>query len=288
MVKYNMFYYKQYILTLVGLLCMMVWVKGQGNCLLLKEDSGERKACELSYQAIEYRQGSQESQNLFDEAIRVGPKYAYAYYQKSVPFFKRGLFAEGISLINKAIELEPQHYLYYRAYYYYHYKSYDLCIKDLEILYTQHEVSFVTTPGGGLEMRILLALSYAHTNRVKEGLKWMQNLMTNYTTQPHLIGFYDHFCLGVLFYKDKQFELALEEFNKQLLVNDDFIDTYYYLGLIEELNAKKESAIHYFQLALEKMSNGGYATHLFPVFMITEEIVENKLAVFNMDKNYFN
>ena len=49
------------------------------------------------------KQGSKESQLLFDKAISMGPKYAYAYYQKSVPYFKRGLFAEGLSLITKAI-----------------------------------------------------------------------------------------------------------------------------------------------------------------------------------------
>ncbi len=89
---------------------------GQGNCLIYEKNSGERKACELSYQAIGYKQGSRESQILFDSAIAIGPNYAWAYYEKSVPYFKRGLLNEGIKLLNKAVALEPgNHYLCYRA-----------------------------------------------------------------------------------------------------------------------------------------------------------------------------
>ncbi len=47
----------------------------QGNCLQYAEGSGERKACELCY-TNEYKQGSKESQMLFDSAIAIGPKFA--------------------------------------------------------------------------------------------------------------------------------------------------------------------------------------------------------------------
>ena len=172
-----MFYCRCFCLALFFFICNIGFLLGQGNCLLYAEGSGERSACELSYRALEYKQGSKESQFLFDQAIEIGPNYAWAYYEKSVPFFKRGLFAEGVFLINKAIELEPQNYLYYRAYWYFYNRSYELCIKDLEELYTVYKTFYTTTPGGEMEMRVILALAYAQSGNVSKGINWILNLM---------------------------------------------------------------------------------------------------------------
>ncbi len=279
MVRLNMWYYKYLCLLLFVFIGNVNFLFGQGNCLIYPEDSGERKACELSYRALEHRQGSKESQLLFDEAIKIGPKYAWAYYQKSVPFFKRGLFAEGISLINKAIELEPWNYLYYRAYWYFYNRSYGYCIKDLEELYTVHEESYTTTPGGDLEMRLLLAMAHAQSGDVPKGIYWMQHLMERYEQEPQLKGLYDHFCLGVLYYKNNQFDLAEVEFEKQLTVDDKFADTYYYLGLIKAKAANNTLAQDYFKQALAKMNgeNGGYSRNSFEAFNIYKEDVEKML-----------
>ena len=274
-----MFYYRYICFILIAFICNVNFLFGQGNCLLYAEDSGERIACELSYRAIEYQQGSKESQLLFDNAIKLGPKFAWAYYQKSIPFFKRGLFAEGVSLINKAIELEPQNYLYYRAYWYFYNRSYDLCIRDLEELYTVYKASNTTTPGGEMEMRLLLAMAYAHSGNVLNGIYWVLDLMDSYKDQSFLKGNYDHFCLGVLYFKNNQFDLAESEFEKQLIVNDDFVDTYYYLGLIKEKEFKSTLAEGYFKQALAKLknNNGGYSINIFTEFNTNKEDIEKML-----------
>jgi len=279
-----MFYYRYFCFILITFICNVNFLFGQGNCLLYAEDSGERIACELSYRAIEYKQGSKESQLLFDHAIKLGPKYAWAYYEKSVPFFKRGLLAEGVNLISKAIELEPQNYLYYRAYWYFYNRSYDLCIRDLEELYAVYKASYVTTPGGELEMRLILAMAYAQTGNVPKGINWILNLMDKYKELPHLKGLYDHFCLGVLYYKNTQFDLAESEFEKQLIIDDNFADTYYYLGLTKEKESKNTLAEEYFKQALARMNgeNGGYSMNIFTEFNTHKEDVEKVLK----DKAY--
>ena len=279
MAKSNMCYYKNGCFLLLIFICQVSFLFGQGNCLIYAEDSGERKACELSYQAIEYRQGSKESQLLFDKAIEVGPKYAWAYYQKSVPFFKRGLFAEGVSLINKAIELEPQNYLYYRAYWYFYNRSYNYCIRDLEALYIVHKDFYTAIPSGELEMRLLLGMAYAQSGKVSKGINWVLHLMDTYKHQPHLKGLYDHFCLGILYYQNNQFDLAKAEFEKQLIVQKNFADTYYYLGLIKEKEAKHTAAQGYFKQALARMNreHGGYSLNFFTEFNTTKEDVERKI-----------
>ncbi len=253
------------------LLCFQMLA--QGNCTIYPENSGERKACELSYQALEFRQGSKESQLLFDEAIRTGPNFAYAYYQKAVPFYKRGMFAEGVSLINQAIKLEPENYLHYRAYWYFYQKSYDCAIKDLEELYTVHNTNYVTTPGGELEMRLLLALAYAQKNEFTKGIRWINDLMEEYKKLPHLKGIFDHFCLGVLYFLNQQYDLAEKQFKDQLLIDSDFANTYYYLGLIENMRFNTAEAQKFFSQALSKMNrkNGGYSTNLFAEFNTSKE-----------------
>ena len=96
---------------LITFIVNMTFSFAQTNCFIYPEGSGERKACELSYKAIEYRQGSKESQILFDSAIAVGPKFAWAYYEKSVPYFKRGFLHEGLQILNKAIEFRTHRIL---------------------------------------------------------------------------------------------------------------------------------------------------------------------------------
>ncbi len=278
MVRFNMYYYS--CLCFFIFICDVSTLSAQGNCLIYPENSGERIACELCYRAIAYKQGSKESQLLFDKAIELGPKFAWAYYQKSVPFFKRGLFAEGVSLINKAIELEPQNYLYYRAYWYFYNRSYDHCIKDLEALYTTHKISYCATPSGELEMRLLLAMAYANSGKVSKGISWLQHLMDVYKKEPHLKGVYDHFCLGVLYYKNNQLDLAETEFEKQLIVDANFSHTYYYLGLIKEKKSDHTLAKEYFRQALAKINgkNGGYGINIFEEFNISKGDIEKMLA----------
>ncbi|MEO0337824.1 MAG: hypothetical protein AAF242_01290 [Bacteroidota bacterium] len=186
--SFSMYYYKTTGFFLILFLAQSHFLFSQGNCLIYPEDSGERIACELSYRALEYRQGSKESQLLFDYAIKIGPKYAWAYYEKSVPFFKRGMLAEGLSLINKAIDLEPYNYLYYRAYWYFYNCSYDYCIRDLEELYTLYKAGYTTTPSGELEMRLLLAMAYAQNENLPKGCNACRGHARVFTALPPCSG----------------------------------------------------------------------------------------------------
>jgi len=87
----------------------------QGNCLLYPEGSNERKACRLAETTGELKQGSRESQVRFDSIIALNPNYAWAYFEKSVAYLKRGLLLDGLKYLNKAVELDPKSHLCYRA-----------------------------------------------------------------------------------------------------------------------------------------------------------------------------
>lgn len=276
---YKMFCYKWISVFVFFFVVDVGHIIAQGNCLLYGEGSGERIACELSYEAIKYRQGSKESQMIFDEAIKAGPNYAWAYYQKSVPFFKRALFADGIKLINKAIELEPENYLHYRAYWYFYNRSYKMCASDLDRLYGKHQVSYISTPGGELEMRLLLGMSLARIGELTKGIEWVEHLMNIYKERPNLKGFYDHYVLGFLYYENGDLAKAKKELEKQIEVEPKFADTYYYLGLIERQGGDEALARRHFNQAKERMkrNGGGYSANLFADFNLFLKDVEREM-----------
>ncbi len=272
-------YYCKILKSVVLNIIAVSFLSAQGNCLIYDENSGERKACELSYEAITYKQGSYESQKLFDKAIEVGPDYAYAYYQKSVPFFKRGLFSEGLQLINKAIDLNPKTYLFYRAYWYFENRSYEYCIKDLELLYLKHDETFITTPGGDLEMRLILGMAYGKMDRADKGIEWVEHLMNFYKEEERLKGLFDHYVLGILYYQNEQYDKAKEELQKQIKIEEDFADTYYYLGLIEEHESNRAMAKKYFKMAFDKVNDDqrGHSKNYFEEYNLSKSEIEKKL-----------
>jgi len=258
---------KYFINTIHSLLviCSINTTHAQGNCLIYPEDSGERIACELSYRAIEYKQGSRASQILFDAAIRIGPNYAYAYYQKSVPFFKRGRLNEGIKLLNKAVELEPNsYYQTYRAYWYFSHHSYAECIKDLEAYYAAHPTYTESTPGGEMDMGIILGIAYAKQTELDKGIKSILKRINTYSDKSY-IGLYDYYVLGALYYQNQQLAKAENALKKQLELNSDYADTYYYLGLIKQSASKNKEAKQLFQEAFDRFNRekGGYSRSLW-------------------------
>lgn len=234
------------------ILCFSVLVYSQGNCLLYPEGSNERKACELAYKGKELRQGSRASQQMFDSIIKLNPKYAWAYAEKSVPYFKRGFIVEGLALLDKAVELEPRFHLTYRAYWHFQNRNYKLCIKDLERYYKlPNAFIYELSPGGDKDMRLLLGMSYAKLGDYKKGIQTIENCLRSYKREDDF-GLTDYHTLGMLYVKDKQYEKALEAFENQLKITTDYPDTYYYMGLAYKRLQKPGEAKIQFEKAKDK------------------------------------
>lgn len=244
-------------------------IVAQGNCLQYPKDSGERKACELCY-TNEYKQGSKESLMLYDSAITIGPEYAWAYYQKSVPYFKRGYLSDGIKLLNKAVELDPQSHICYRAYWYHQHKSYEACIRDLELYYSSYGGYVEFTPGGNYEMRMLLGISYAEMNDLDSAIRVITDYLGNPKNEMHSRA-HDFFILGVLYYRNKEYRKAEEVLDKHIEKNPQLAEAYYYLGLVLEAQSKP-SAKEKFIIA-DKIVDGkvyGYTRRILGIPSIKE------------------
>jgi len=61
-------------------------------------------------------QGNYISQTVFNVLTFQYPNYSDAFFEQSVPYNKRGEFARGFELLNKAVELDPSLHLGYRGY----------------------------------------------------------------------------------------------------------------------------------------------------------------------------
>jgi len=271
--------------TILGfVLTLMVYTtsfcSAQGNCLIYGKNSGERKACELSYEAIKYKQGSIESQILFDSAIAIGPRYAWAYYQKSVPFFKRGLLSKGISILNKAIKLAPQDYLCYRAYWYFQHQSYASCKRDLEEFYLLPNSYMTFTPGGDMDMRLLLAISCFKMNEIALGIETIKSCLEGYKSDDY-VGEYDYYVLGRLYYENGQYLESIKTLNKQLTINPSLIDSYYYLALAYKANSNLQASKKNFQEALLRFDKKkqGYVRSDFGDRLYREDVIREMSAV---------
>ena len=195
----------------------------------------------------------------FDTAIAIGPKYAWIYYQKSVAYLKRGLLTQGIQLLNKAVGLDPQSHICYRAYWFYSHKSYQACIDDLELYYSTYGGYVEFTPGGEHEMRMLLGMSCAAMNNLDKATVVISDYLNNPKNEMQLRG-EDYYILGVLYYRNGQYKEAAQALLKQIEINTEYADAYYFLGLVREAQSDNAAAKQTFQNAQDRFDgkDGGY------------------------------
>ncbi|WP_196885511.1 tetratricopeptide repeat protein [Aureivirga sp. CE67] len=223
----------------------------QENCLIYPEGSAERKSCELSQEAMNYKQGSKKSQELLDKAIDLNPKNDYALKEKSVPFLKRGFLKEGLGYLDKAVEANPIDNLDYRAFWFFCWDNYELCIRDLERYYSlPNAFPFIFTSGGDMDMRLLLAMSYAKTGKQKQGLEVMENYFKNIEESD--LGNLDYYVLGIMYFENNLFEKAIESFEKQLGIFSGKYGVYYYLAYAYKVKGELEKARKVLEQALNK------------------------------------
>ena len=248
----------------------------QENCFAYLENSPERKACELCDEALKHQQGSKESQLIFDKAIAIGPNFAWSYYQKSVPYLKRGFLNEGLQILNKAVKLKPLEYLCYRGYWYWQYKNYDLCIKDLETYYALPKAYLQFTPGGEKDMRLILGLAYAKNKNLEKGIKIIEDYIAQFKTEGD-IGFSDYHTLAMIYTLNNQNDKAIKTMAKQLAINQDIPDSYYYLGLAYKQKSEFKNAIIYFKKALLKFKAASYYNNPNAGFRVYLEDVINEI-----------
>ncbi|OEK00197.1 hypothetical protein BFP97_01125 [Roseivirga sp. 4D4] len=273
-------YIKRRLSYIIFLFPLTTYVlKAQGNCDLMVEGSKERIACEYGRKAITFKQGSKQSQLLFDSAIAVNPDYAWAYYEKSVPFFKRGMLSEGVRLLNKAVALDPLSYLTYRAYWFSQHKSYERCRDDLEQYYAMEGAYAKNTPDGALDLKILLGIVYSELDLKQQAINQVEETISSYPSEAYL-GPYDYHTLGVLYLKHEQYDQAKVALQKSLAYNEQFADTYYYLSLTEQSLGEINKAKDYILECLKRFDGKENGYSGYPLcFPVSRELAERQIEI---------
>ncbi|WP_196895232.1 tetratricopeptide repeat protein [Aureivirga marina] len=253
------------------------FINAQVNCLIYPENSDERKSCEITNEALTYEQGSKKSQMLLDKAILLNPKNDFALKEKSVPFLKRGFILEGMEILNKAVEANPRDNLDYRAYWFFALGNYKMCVEDLERYYAlPNAFPYIYTSGGDMDMRLLLAMSYAKLNQNKKGLDVMKKYVDSYEDTSD-IGNLDYYVLGMLYYKNGEFENAINAIEKQMAILPNKYGNYYYAALSHKALGNTEKAKEILKDAMSKFSKPDYYSLInYNCFKVYFEDLENE------------
>jgi predicted Zn-dependent protease len=206
-------------------------VFSQPNCNLYKVDNNDAcyRACVIATEETD-GQGSRSSQMAFDRAIKLCPNLDYAYFEKSVPYLKRGDFISWRKMMDKAVELNPVMYLGRRGWDRYQFlRDYKGAIGDIEKLESLIKGDIGYSVNGDYHLTVAKALCYKAIGEKQKAIAIMEKQLTQKDYSPML---YDYLHLGVLKMEVGDVTGAIRCLEKSIVRNDYLAENYYYLGLI--------------------------------------------------------
>jgi len=172
-------------------------------------------------------QGSKESQFFFDLAIEADSTLSYTYFEKSVPFNKRGNYSRGFELLNKAVELNPKMHLGYRGWLrLVKLKDYQGCISDL---YNLNKIKSKNTfKAWGQNINFLIGISYLGLKKYEIAIEHF-NFAINENNEEIDLNHYLYNAIALL--NKESFEQSIRNLKTCISHNSNFTEAYYYLGV---------------------------------------------------------
>ncbi|SHJ09921.1 tetratricopeptide repeat protein [Aquimarina spongiae] len=173
---------------------------------------------EKRFKMAEHTQGFYLSQTMFDILIFQHPEYSDVYFEKSVAFNKRGEYAKGFELLNKAVELDSKSHLGYR---------------------------------GWMKLRKLRDFDNALSD-----FNRLDSLTPNFVDSPW--GEDIDFLRGECYFGKKEYQKAIVLFNRSIKNQKEGwadIHSFVYLGICEYELRNYEKSIHEFKRALKQSKN---------------------------------
>lgn len=220
----------------LSLLVLVIYsnLQAQVNCNTMQDDNC-KKACEI-YNIASELQGTAQSQEAFDYAIKLCPSFSNLYREKSVPYLKNGDFVTWKVLIDKAVELDPKMNLGYRGWCKYQFlRDYKGAIQDIEALEKIYPTGYLGySANGDYELHIAKAICYSALGQKENAISIIENQLAK---KEHNIGFYDYYQLGVNYFELRKYDQALENFEKQSKQND-FAENIYYRSKVSKIRNK--------------------------------------------------
>lgn len=230
----------------------LFWSFGPPNCNLFEGDC--KQACVEAEQAIMHAQGSKKSQIHFDKSIELCPTFAYSYYEKAVPYAKRGAMDEWKILIDKAVEYSPEEYLEQRGWYHFFFMhNYKAAIADLDTLQDLYGDQDIGVTGDAMyHLNIMKALCYKGLGQKEKAIRCIEDQMTK---EYHHPGLYDYLHLGVLYLETGNLQNALEALTIQI-EQHPWSEAYFYRAMVHKQLQNKEACTKDLNLALTQYRQG--------------------------------
>ncbi|GAA4385611.1 hypothetical protein [Hymenobacter koreensis] len=200
-------------------------------------------------QAIEFPQGSIQSQVYFDRAIAACPTFAYSYHEKSVPFLKRGDFQTWKQLMDVAVQLQPDRYLGDRGWCRFKFvHDYRGALLDLQRLQTLTNNQPGQSGDGSYDLRMVAGLCQRELGDLRGALATFDLCIADNTKQDR-VGIYDYLHRGTTKLRLGEYTGALADFARQRTVNERLAETYYYTALAHYKRHETKAAITQLQTA---------------------------------------
>ncbi len=255
-------------------------VFGQPNCEIYNSIDNQNcyKACKLAIQASD-KQGLKESQIQFDEAIALCPNFGWAYFEKSVPYVKRGEFLTWINLIDQAVEFNPRAHMGYRGWFKYQFlRDYKGALADLtQFSKLQKNIGF--SQNGNYHLDIVKALCHKGLGNNIEAIRIIEETLSN---PNYSVGFYDYLHLGVAYLKEKDYDKAKIVLEKQLETHDSLAETHFYLAMIYKHKKLINKFKEHLKKSKEKYLKGERLTdpYTIPMDKIYLKEIEDELSLY--------
>lgn len=226
----------------------MLYSQPNCNAFLYKGDTLQYKACIVAEKTEKFYQFQREFQEILDNAIKICPKFAYAYTEKSTAYLKSGDFITWKKLMDKAVQYDLEGNLGARASCRYQtFRDYKGAIQDIEKLDRLVNYNIGYTSNGDYHLIIVKGICYSAINQKQKAIKIFKDQLN---TKGYSAGLYDYFQLGVTYYEIKDYSNALKSFEKQTERNE-FADNAYYKCKVYKTLKKESEYKKYKEIALE-------------------------------------
>jgi tetratricopeptide (TPR) repeat protein len=248
------------------ILTSFYWCRSQTNCNVFT-DSCHKKACLLYHTASSFPQGTRQSQQYFDSAIRVCPDYAEAWREISVPYLKRGDFLTWRKYLDKAVALKPQSFLGIRGWCLFKFlRDYEGALMDLKKFDTLTNFNPSYSGDGNYHLYIVMALCERELGNYQTALNYFSLGIDSMLTQKGeaWIGLSDLLHRAVTKMRMKDYAGALSDLDRQMKKYDNYAEIYYYQGLIYNATGRKQEAAASLEKAKTLMSSGTH--HLADIY----------------------
>lgn len=223
------------------------------SCSNNKQHTQSNKSAEYYYKLgkkySEKKQGSEIEKIYYDSALYVNPNYAKVWWEKSTWEIKIGNYIKYFEYMDRAVELDPDMYLGWRGVIkLYYLHDYDGALKDFFKMKDMYP-NISSLAVRGEDLDFLIGCAYWQKKEFNNAIEYFnRNIDVN---GEKSVDVYNFVYLGVCYYEENRKEEAKVELIKTLEFFKECVDAHYYLSKIYFEEGKKEQALKHINEAIE-------------------------------------